>query len=114
MFDLPKVLPFKVLSLTQRFLSTAISLALVITPFSSSIANEIHRSTVVELVKNTSLRILYQGSGDKGTNTVAQAISQKERAMIEQFAIENQLTIEWHALEDEWQLMPALINGRGS
>ena len=45
MFDLPKVLPFEVLSLTKRFLSTAISLALVIAPFSSSIANELQYST---------------------------------------------------------------------
>ncbi|MEE8233848.1 MAG: hypothetical protein V3R41_04130, partial [Gammaproteobacteria bacterium] len=113
--DLPKVLPLEVLSLTQRFLSTAIGLALVIAPISSSIANELQYSTEVEpgkpeieLLSNESLRILYQG-----TNNVAQAIAKKERALVEQFAKENQLTTEWHAVEDEWQLMSALINGHG-
>jgi membrane-bound lytic murein transglycosylase F len=113
MFDLPKVLPYKVLSLTKRFLSIVISLVLVITPFSSSVANEIYRLIEVELVKNISLRILYQKSGDMGIHTVAQEIAQKERALVEQFAKENQLTIEWHAVEEEWQLVPALINGHG-
>ncbi len=113
--DLPKVLPPEVLSLTQRFLSTAIGLALVIAPISSSIANELQYSTEVEpgkpeieLLSNESLRILYQG-----TNNVAQAIAKKERALVEQFAKENQLTTEWHAVEDKWQLMSALINGHG-
>ncbi|MFB3090097.1 MAG: hypothetical protein ACE1ZG_01965, partial [Gammaproteobacteria bacterium] len=113
--DLPKVLPPEALSLTQRFISTAIGLALVFTPISSSIANELQFSTEVdpgkpesESLSNESLRILYQG-----TNNVAQAIATKERALVEQFAKENQLTTEWHAVEEEWQLMSALINGHG-
>jgi len=113
MFDLPKVLPSKAVSLTQILLSTAISLALVTAPFSSSLANELQPSTDGELVKNVSLRILFQGSGDTEKNTAGQTIAQKERVLIEQFAKENQLTTEWHAVEEEWQLMSALINGHG-
>ena len=113
MFDLPKVLPSKAVSLTQILLSTAISLALVTAPFSSSLANELQPSTNGELVKNVSLRILFQGSGDTEKNTAGQTIAQKERVLIEQFAKENQLTTEWHAVEEEWQLMSALINGHG-
>ena len=60
------------------------------------------------MLSKESLRILYQG-----TNNVAQEIAKKERALVEQFAKENQLTIEWHAIEEEWQLMSALINGHG-
>lgn len=115
MFDLQKGLPFEVLTLAQRFLSTTIGLALVIVPLSSSIANELQYSTVVEpgtsemeLFSHESLRILYHG-----TNNVAQAIAQKERALVEQFARENQLTTEWYGVEDEWQLMSALISGHG-
>ncbi|MCH8977206.1 MAG: transporter substrate-binding domain-containing protein, partial [Proteobacteria bacterium] len=115
MFDLQKGLPFEVLTLAQRFLSTTIGLALVIAPLSSSIANELQYSTVVEpgtsemeLFSHESLRILYHG-----TNNVAQAIAQKERALVEQFARENQLTTEWYGVEDEWQLMSALISGHG-
>ena len=113
MFDLPKVLPSKAVSLTQILLSTAISLALVTAPFSSSLANELQPSTDGELVKNVSLRILFQGSGDTEKNTAGQTIAQKERVLLEQFAKENQLTTEWHAVEEEWQLMSALINGHG-
>jgi len=113
MFDLPKVLPSKAVSLTQILLSTAISLALITAPFSSSLANELQPSTDGELVKNVSLRILFQGSGDTEKNTAGQTIAQKERVLIEQFAKENQLTTEWHAVEEEWQLMSALINGHG-
>ncbi len=115
MFDLQKGLPFEVLTLAQRFFSTTIGLALVIVPLSSSIANELQYSTVVEpgtsemeLFSHESLRILYHG-----TNNVAQAIAQKERALVEQFARENQLTTEWYGVEDEWQLMSALISGHG-
>ena len=115
MFDLQKGLPFEVLTLAQRFFSTTIGLALVIVPLSSSIANELQYSTVVEpgtskmeLFSHESLRILYHG-----TNNVAQAIAQKERALVEQFAKENQLTTEWYGVEDEWQLMSALIRGHG-
>ncbi len=115
MFDLQKGLPFEVLTLAQRFFSTTIGLALVIVPLSSSIANELQYSTVVEpgtsemeLFSHESLRILYHG-----TNNVAQAIAQKERALVEQFAKENQLTTEWYGVEDEWQLMSALISGHG-
>jgi len=113
MFDLPKVLPSKAVSVTQILLSTAISLALVTAPFSSSLANELQPSTDGELVKNVSLRILFQGSGDTEKNTAGQTIAQKERVLIEQFAKENQLTTEWYAVEEEWQLMSALINGHG-
>ena len=115
MFDLQKGLPFEVLTLAQRFFSTTIGLALVIVPLSSRIANELQYSTVVEpgtskmeLFSHESLRILYHG-----TNNVAQAIAQKERALVEQFAKENQLTTEWYGVEDEWQLMSALISGHG-
>ena len=107
MFDLPTVLPQKVLSLTRNLLSTAISLALVIVPFSSSIATELQHTSEIELTKKGSLRILYQDSNK------VQFITQKEHGLVEQFALENQLTTEWIAIEEDWQLMQALINGNG-
>ncbi|MCK5497624.1 MAG: hypothetical protein KAI77_00395, partial [Gammaproteobacteria bacterium] len=102
MFDLPTVLPQKVLSLTRNLLSTAISLALVIVPFSSSIATELQHTSEIELTKKGSLRILYQDSNK------VQFITQKEHGLVEQFALENQLTTEWIAIEEDWQLMQAL------
>ncbi len=107
MFDLPTVLPQKVLSLTRNLLSTAISLALVIVPFSSSIATELQHTSEIELTKKGSLRILYQDSNK------VQFITQEEHGLVEQFALENQLTTEWIAIEEDWQLMQALINGNG-
>jgi membrane-bound lytic murein transglycosylase F len=88
-------------------LSTAISLALVIVPFSSSIATELQHTSEIELTKKGSLRILYQDSNK------VQFITQKEHGLVEQFALENQLTTEWVAIEEDWQLMQALINGNG-
>ena len=107
MFDLTTILPLKVLSLTRNLLSTAISLALVIVPFSSSIATEVQLPSEIELTNKGSLRVLYQDSNK------VQSITQKEHGMIEQFALENQLTTEWIAIEEDWQLMQALINGNG-
>ncbi|MFT5425202.1 MAG: membrane-bound lytic murein transglycosylase F [Gammaproteobacteria bacterium] len=107
MFDLLTIRPLKILSLTQNLLSTAISLALVIAPFSSSIATELQKASDIELTKKGSLRVLYQGSN------VAQSIAQKEQGLIEQFAQENQLSTEWIAVDKDWQLMSALMKGDG-
>lgn len=113
MFDLPKVLPIKVLSLNKEFLSTAISLALVMIPLSSSIAAETRilagtSSQAIELIDKTALRILYQES-----NHGMQTITQKERGLVEQFAKESQLKAEWISVKEEWQLIAALIEGQG-
>lgn len=107
MFDLLTIRPLKILSLTQNLLSTAISLALVIAPFSSSFATELQQAPDIELTKKGSLRVLYQGSN--GT----QSIAQKEQGLIEQFAQENQLSAEWIAVDEDWQLMSALMQGDG-
>lgn len=105
MFDLAKA---ELLSLSQNFLSTAISLVLVIAPLSSSFAAEPQHEPEIELIKKGSLRVLYQGSDDPQSS-----ITQKERGLVEQFAVENQLTAEWIAVEEDWQLMPSLIEGGG-
>jgi membrane-bound lytic murein transglycosylase F len=107
MFDLPTIRPLKILSLTKNLLSTAISLALVIAPFSSSIAIELQQASDIELTKKGSLRVLYQGSN--GT----QSIVQKEQGLIEQFAQENQLSTEWIAFDNDWQLISAIMKGDG-
>jgi len=108
MFDLAKAELLKDLSLTQIFLSTAISLVLVIAPLSSSFATEPQHALEIELIKKGSLRVLYQGSNDQHSS-----ITQKEHDLVEQFASEIQLTTEWIAIEEDWQLMPSLIEGRG-
>jgi peptidoglycan lytic transglycosylase F len=109
MFDLAKVISLlKVLPLTQSFISTAISLLLVISPFSFVFATDLQHASEIELAKKGSLRILYQG-----LETQLPPIAQKEHTLIEQFAIENQLATEWIAVEENWQLMPSLIEGRG-
>jgi len=108
MFDLAKAEPLKVLSLTQVLVSTAISLVLVIAPLSSSFAAEPQHASEIELTKSGSLRVLYQGLTDQ-----LSSITQKEYDLVEQFALENQLATEWIAVEEDWQLMPSLIEGRG-
>jgi len=108
MFDLAKAESLKVLSLTQIFLSTAISLVLVIAPLSSSFATELQNASEIELTKKGSLRVLYQGLNDQQPS-----VAQKEHDLVEQFALENQLSTEWIAVEENWQLMPSLIEGRG-
>jgi len=105
MFGLAKA---ELLSFSQNFLSTAISLLLVIAPISSSFATELQHVSEIELTKKSSLRVLYQD-----LNNQLQSIAQKERDLVEQFALENQLTTEWIAVEENWQLMPSLIEGRG-
>jgi len=108
MFDLAKAVPLKVLSLTQGLLSTAISLVLVIAPLSSSFASEPQHASEIELTKHGLLRVLYQGLDDQRPS-----ITQKEHDLVELFAVENQLATEWIAIEENWQLMPSLIEGRG-
>ena len=108
MFDLPKAESITVLSLTQGFLSTAISLILVIAPVSSSFATELQHATEIELTKQGSLRVLYQE-----IESQAQPIAQKEHELVEQFALENQLNTEWISVKEDWQLMSSLIDGRG-
>ena len=108
MFDLAKAESLRVLSLSQIFLSTAISLVLVIAPLSSSFATELQNASEIELTKKGSLRILYQDLNDKQPS-----ITQKEHELVEQFALENQLATEWIGIEEDWQLMPSLIEGRG-
>jgi len=108
MFDLAKAVPLKVLSLTQGLLSTAISLVLVIAPLSSSFASEPQHASEIELTKHGLLRVLYQGLDDQRPS-----ITQKEHNLVELFAVENQLATEWIAIEENWQLMPSLIEGRG-
>ena len=108
MFDLPKAESLQEMSLTQGFLSTAISLVLVIAPLSPSFAAELQHASEIELIKKGSLRVLYHG-----LNTQLTSITQKELDLVERFAIENQLATEWIAIEENWQLMPSLIEGRG-
>jgi len=108
MFDLARAVLLKVLPLTQSFLSTAISLVLVFAPLSSSFATELQHVSEIELTKKGSLRVLYQASSDQ-----LQSIAQKEHDLIEKFALENQLATEWIIVEEDWQLMSSLIEGRG-
>ena len=108
MFDLPKAESIMALSLTQGILSTAISIVLVIAPISSSFATELQHATEIELTKQGSLRVLYQG-----TDSQAQSVAQKESDLVELFALENQLNIEWISVEKDWQLISSLIDGRG-
>jgi len=105
MFDLAKA---ELLSLSQNFLLAAISLVLVIVPLSSSFAAELQDEPEIELTKRGSLRVLYQGSDNQQSS-----ITQKEHDLVEQFALENKLATEWIAVEEDWQLMPSLIEGRG-
>ena len=108
MFDLPKAEIIKKLSLTRSFLSTAISLVLVVAPLSSGFAADLQHASEIELIKQGSLRVLYHG-----LNIQPSSIAQKEIDLVEQFALENQLVTEWIAVEENWQLMPSLIEGRG-
>lgn len=108
MFDLPKAEYLQALSLTQKLLSIAISLVLVITPFSSSFATELQHSPAIELTKKGYLRVLYQKLDDQTLS-----VTQKEQELIENFALENHLTTEWIAIKEGSQLMFALIEGRG-
>ncbi len=62
----------------------------------------------LQLVEDGSLRVLYQGSDEDMEN-----ITRKERGLVEQFAEENGLKTKWVAVDEDWQLMRALINGRG-
>ncbi len=108
MFDLPKAESIMALSLTQGILSTAISIVLVIAPISSSFATELQHATEIELTKQGSLRVLFQG-----TDSQAQSVAQKEYDLVKLFALENQLNIEWISVEKDWQLISSLIDGRG-
>ncbi len=107
MFCLLAMRSLKVLSLARNLLSTVISCALVIFPFSSGIATELKQAPNIELTKQGSLRVLYHGSN------LVQSISRKERGLIRQFAHENQLTTEWIVVDKDWQLVSALIRGDG-
>lgn len=62
----------------------------------------------MELVKELSLRILFQPQ-----EVFTHGITTKERDLIERFAKENQLVPEWVAVEEQQQLISALINGNG-
>ena len=108
MFDLAKAESLKDLPMTQVLVSTAISLVLVIAPLSPSFATELQQEPEIELTKKGSLRVLYQGLNDQHSS-----ITQKEQDLVEQFALENKLATEWIAVEEDWQLMPSLIEGRG-
>lgn len=67
-----------------------------------------NNSNELQLVEDGTLRILYLGANDN-----VEAITQKERGLVEQFAKEHQLQTKWIPVEQDWQLMRALINGRG-
>ena len=107
MFDLARAELLKILALPRGFSSTAISTILVFAPLSCSFASGFERAKEIELIEKGTLRVLYQDLKNQQTST------QKEHDLIQQFAYENLLTVKWVAVEENWQLMPSLIKGRG-
>lgn len=59
------------------------------------------------IIERGNLRVLLQ----KKTNGCT--ISQKERQLIEEFANINDLNLDWVYVENDWELLPELVNGRG-
>lgn len=53
------------------------------------------------------LRVLLQKKTDGCT------ISQKEHQLLDEYANTNKLNIDWVYVENDWQLLPELINGKG-
>ena len=70
----------------------------------SSLQSSQDLETIIERGK---LRVLLQ----KKTNGCT--ISQKELQLIEEFAKLNELKLDWIYVENDWQLLPELVKGRG-
>ena len=62
-----------------------------------------------DIVKRGALRILYQRDQHDG----AYPVSARERVMLEQFAQEHHITLDWLAVDTPWSLIPQLIAGKG-
>lgn len=75
----------------------------------TSVAVSPKHTDLQDIVKRGSLRILYQREQHDG----AYSVSARERAMLEQFARERQLTLDWVAVDTPWNLIPQLVAGKG-
>ncbi|HEY4732242.1 MAG TPA: hypothetical protein VIH66_03255, partial [Gammaproteobacteria bacterium] len=78
-------------------------------PEDVSVAVRDKHADLQDIVKSGTLRILYQREQRDG----AYSVSARERAMLEQFARERQLTLDWVAVDTPWNLIPQLVVGKG-
>ncbi|MGH8119689.1 MAG: transglycosylase SLT domain-containing protein [Gammaproteobacteria bacterium] len=62
-----------------------------------------------DIVNRGALRILYQ----LGQNTGDHPVSIHERELLEQFAREHRVSLEWIAVDNSWNLIPRLVAGEG-
>ena len=62
-----------------------------------------------DIVKRGTLRVLYQREQNSG----AYPGSVREREILEQFAQEHQLALDWIPVAASWNLIPQLVNGAG-
>ena len=61
-----------------------------------------------EIIHSGKLRVLYQPRHPDSLS-----VGGTERAMLERFANENNLTIEWIPVKNNWSLLPELVSGKG-
>ena len=66
------------------------------------------RNDFNDIVKSGKLRILYAAR-----NPTSHSIASVERLMLERFAQEHNLAMEWIESDSQWNLLPELIAGRG-
>jgi len=78
-------------------------------PGDAPVAVRLKHADLEDIVKRGALRILYQREQRDG----AYSVSARERAMLERFAGERQLTLDWVAVETPWNLIPQLVAGKG-
>ena len=62
-----------------------------------------------DIVNRGTLRILYQRDQQDG----AYRVSPRERVMLEQFARERAVSLEWIPVNARWNLIPNLVDGKG-
>jgi membrane-bound lytic murein transglycosylase F len=62
-----------------------------------------------DIIKRGALSVLYQRDQHDG----AYPVSSRERVMLEQFAREHHLTLDWIAVDTPWNLIPQLVAGKG-
>ena len=78
-------------------------------PGDVSVAVHYKHTDLRDIVKHGALRILYQRERGVG----AYSVSASERAMLERFAEERHLALDWVAVDKSWNLIPQLVAGKG-
>ena len=66
------------------------------------------RNDFADIVRSGKLRVLYSAQSPKSLS-----VANVERHMLERFAREHELSLEWIESDSQWSLLPELVAGRG-